>query len=72
VDDLRGLANQRARDAAPARGGQRDAQADERANEILSTHAPVPGDVSARVQAQVGGGLKRSVQKWLRAVQFIL
>lgn len=60
VDDLRELADKRARDAAPARAAAAStAQGhNQRADVILSTPAPVPGDVCASAQARVDEWLK--------------
>lgn len=60
VDDLRDLADQRARDAAAARAvAASQAQGhNQKADAILSTPAPVPGDVCASAQARVDDWLK--------------
>jgi hypothetical protein len=60
VDDLRELADKRARDAAPARVAAASvAQGhNQRADVILSTPAPVPGDSCASAQARVDDWLK--------------
>lgn len=63
VDDLRELADKRARDAAPARAAAAStAQGhNQRADVILSTPAPVPGDTCASAQARVDSWLKGRV-----------
>ncbi len=60
VDDLRELADKRAREAAPARAAAASAaqRHDQRADLILSTPAPVPGDECASAQARVDDWLK--------------
>ncbi|CAN7184941.1 hypothetical protein [Acidovorax sp. LjRoot117] len=60
VEALRDLAAQRARDAAPARAAAAGkAQGhNQRADTILSTPAPVPGDVCASAQTRVDDWLK--------------
>ncbi|BEP92495.1 hypothetical protein GmRootA79_08790 [Acidovorax sp. A79] len=60
VDDLRKLASQRARDAASARTAAASAAQwhNQRADKILFTPAPVPGDACASAQARVDGWLK--------------
>jgi hypothetical protein len=60
VDDLGELADQRARDAAPARAAAASqAQVRNlRADAILSTPASVPGDACASAQARVDEWLK--------------
>lgn len=60
VDDLRELADKRARDAAPARAVAASAAQgrNQRADVILSTPAPVPGDACASAQARVDDWLK--------------
>lgn len=60
VDDLRELANKRARDAAPARAAAVSAAQghNQRADQILAAPAPVPGDVCASAQARVDEWLK--------------
>ncbi|CAN7411659.1 hypothetical protein LJR074_002609 [Acidovorax sp. LjRoot74] len=60
VDDLRELADKRARDAAPARAAAAStAQGhNQRADQILAAPAPVPGDVCASAQARVDDWLK--------------
>lgn len=60
VDDLRELADKRARDAAPARAAAAStAQGhNQRADQILATPAPVPGDLCASAQARVDEWLK--------------
>lgn len=60
VDDLRDLADKRARDAAPARAAAASAAQghNQRADVILSTPAPAPGDVCASAQARVDEWLK--------------
>lgn len=60
IDDLRELADQRGRDAAQARtaaAGKAQGH-NQRADEILATPAPVPGDVCASAQARVDDWLK--------------
>lgn len=60
VDDLRELADKRAREAVPARAAAASAAQghSQRADVILSTPAPVPGDVCASAQARVDDWLK--------------
>lgn len=60
VDDLRELADKRAREAAPARAAASDIAKthNQRADTILATPAPVPGDVCASAQARVDSWLK--------------
>lgn len=60
VDDLRALADKRAREAATARAAAANtAKAhSSKADAILSTPAPVPGDVCASAQARVDDWLK--------------
>lgn len=60
VGDLRELADKRARDAAPARVAAASAAQghNQRADQILSTPAPVPGDVCASAQTRVDDWLK--------------
>lgn len=60
VDDLRALADKRARDAEPARAvAATTAKAhSSKADAILSTPAPVPGDVCASAQVRVDDWLK--------------
>lgn len=60
LDDLRELADQRAREAAPARAAAASAAQghNRRADQILSTPAPVPGDACASAQARVDDWLK--------------
>lgn len=60
VDDLRELADQRAREAASARAAAAStAQGhNQRADTILATPAPVPGDVCASAQARVDSWLQ--------------
>lgn len=60
VDDLRELADKRAREAAPARAAAASAAQgrNQLADLILSTPAPVPGDVCASAQARVDDWLK--------------
>lgn len=60
VDDLRELADKRARDAAPSRAAAASAAQghNQRADVILSTPAPVPGDMCASAQARVDDWLK--------------
>lgn len=55
VDDLRELADKRAREAAPARAAAATAAQghNQRADVILSTPAPVPGNACASAQARV-------------------
>lgn len=55
VDDLRELADKRARDAAPARAAAAStAQGhNHRADQILAAPQPVPGDACASAQARV-------------------
>lgn len=55
VDDLRELADKRARDAAPARAAAASAAQghNTRADQILAAPAAVPGDVCASAQARV-------------------
>lgn len=65
VDDLRELADKRARDAAPARAAAAStAQGhNQRADTILATPAPVPGDVCASAQARVDSWLQGRTTK---------
>ena len=65
LDDLRDLAAQRARDAAPARAAAAGkAQGhNQRADVILSTPAPVPGDVCASAQTRVDEWLADRAQQ---------
>lgn len=60
VDDLRELADKRAREAAPARAAAASAARghNQRADQILAAPAPVPGDVCASAQARVDDWLK--------------
>lgn len=60
VDDLRDLADQRARDAVAARASAASqAQShNEKADAILAAPAPVPGDVCASAQARVNDWLQ--------------
>ncbi|GDY37673.1 hypothetical protein [Acidovorax sp. NB1] len=60
VDDLRKLAERRYVVAAPARAAAASAAQghNQRADVILSTPAPVPGDVCASAQARVDEWLK--------------
>lgn len=60
VDDLRELADKRAREAAPARAAAASAAQgyNQRADQILSTPAPVPGDACASAQARVDSWLQ--------------
>jgi len=60
VDDLRELADKRAREAAPARAAAASvAQGrNQRADQILAAPAPVPGDVCASAQTRVEDWLK--------------
>lgn len=64
VDDLRELADKRAREAAPARAAAAStAQAhNQRADQILAAPAPVPGDVCASAQARLDEWLKGRVK----------
>lgn len=64
VDDLRELADRRAREAAPARAAAASATQghNQRADLILSTPAPVPGDACASAQARVDEWLKGRVK----------
>ena len=64
VDDLRVLADKRAREAAPARAAAASAAKghNQRADVILSTPAPVPGDACASAQARVNDWLKGRVK----------
>jgi septal ring factor EnvC (AmiA/AmiB activator) len=64
VDDLRELANKRAREAAPARAAAASAAQghNQRADQILAAPAPVPGDVCASAQARVDHWLKGRVK----------
>ena len=65
VEALRDLAAQRVRDAAPARAAAAGkAQGhNQKADTILSTPAPVPGDVCASAQARVDDWLKGRATK---------
>ncbi|CAN7491529.1 hypothetical protein LJR074_003370 [Acidovorax sp. LjRoot74] len=65
VDDLRELADKRARDAAPARAAAASvAQGhNQRADQILATPAPVSGDVCASAQARVDSWLQGRTTK---------
>jgi hypothetical protein len=60
VDDLRELADKLAREAAPARAAAASTAKghNQRADTILSTPAPVPGDACASAQARVDDWLK--------------
>ncbi|MBL7089520.1 MAG: hypothetical protein ISS20_11970 [Acidovorax sp.] len=60
VDDLRELADKRARDAAPARAAAASAAQghNTRADQILAAPQPVPGDACASAQARVDDWLK--------------
>ena len=60
VDDLRELADRRGREAAQARASAAGkAQShNQRADQILATPAPVPGDACASAQARVDDWLK--------------
>ena len=60
VDDLRELADKRAREAAPDRAAAAStAQGhNQRADAILATPAPVPGDACASAQTRVDEWLK--------------
>lgn len=60
VDDLRELADKRAREAAPAQAAAASAAQghNQRADQILAAPAPVPGDVCASAQARVDDWLK--------------
>ncbi|MFM2254174.1 MAG: hypothetical protein RJB68_2511 [Pseudomonadota bacterium] len=64
VDDLRELADKRARDAALARAAAANAAQgyNQRADQILAAPAPVPGDVCASAQARVDDWLKGRVK----------
>lgn len=64
VDDLRKLADKLAREAAPARAAAASAAQghNQRADVILSTPAPVPGDACASAQARVDEWLKGRVK----------
>ena len=64
VDDLRELADRRGREAAQARAAAAaKAQShNKRADQILATPAPVPGDVCASAQARVVEWLKGRAQ----------
>jgi hypothetical protein len=65
VDDLRELADQRAREAAPDRAAAAStAQGhNQRADQILATPAPVPGDACASAQARVDSWLQGRTTK---------
>lgn len=65
VDDLRELADKRAREAAPARAAAASAAQghNQRADLILSTPALVPGDACASAQARVDEWLKGRVKQ---------
>ena len=65
LDDLRELADQRAREAAPARAAAAStAQGhNQRADQILATPAPVPGDACASAQARVDSWLQGRTTK---------
>lgn len=65
VDDLRELADKRAREAAPARAAAAStAQVrNQRADEILAAPSPVPGDVCASAQARVDSWLQGRTTK---------
>lgn len=65
VDDLRELADKRARDAAPARAAAASAAHghNQKADAILATPAPVPGDACASAQARVNDWLKNRVHR---------
>ncbi|RYF64711.1 MAG: hypothetical protein EOO29_41850 [Comamonadaceae bacterium] len=60
LDDLRELANKRAREGATARAAAASKAKghNQRADLILATPAPVPGDVCASAQARVDDWLK--------------
>ena len=60
VDDLRELADKRARDAVLARAAAASAAQgrNQRADQILAMPAPVPGDACASAQARVDDWLK--------------
>lgn len=60
VDDLRELADKRAREAAPARAAAAStAQGhNQRADKILATPTPVPGDACASAQVRVDSWLQ--------------
>lgn len=60
VDDLRELADKRSREAAPARAAASNIAKthNQRADTILATPAPVPGDLCASAQARVDDWLK--------------
>ena len=60
VEDLRELADRRAREAVAARAAAAGAARDhnQRADQILATPAPVPGDACASAQARVDDWLK--------------
>jgi hypothetical protein len=64
VDDLRELADRRGREAAQARAAASGkAQGhNKRADQILATPAPVPGDACASAQARVDEWLKGRAQ----------
>ena len=63
VDDLRELADKRAREAVPARAAAASAAQghNTRADQILSAPAPVPGDACASAQARVDDWIKGRV-----------
>ena len=60
VDDLRELADQRAREAAAARAAAAGTARDhnQRADQILASPAPVPGDACASAQVRVDSWLQ--------------
>ena len=60
VEDLRELADKRAREDAPARAAASNIAKthNQRADTILATPAPVPGDLCASAQARVDDWLK--------------
>ena len=60
VEDLRELADKRAREAVPARAAASNIAKtqNQRADTILATPAPVPGDLCASAQARVDDWLK--------------
>jgi hypothetical protein len=64
VDDLRELADKRAREAAPARAAAASKAHGhhQRADKILSTPPPVPGNACASAQARVDEWLKGRAQ----------
>lgn len=65
VDDLRELADKRARDAAPARAAAASAAQghNTRADQILAAPQPVPGYACASAQARVDDWLKGRATK---------